>query len=228
MQQDVKYWYLRNHQIFSQITDDKYQELCVWVGFKKAIKNEDIFFTHEPIKRIYFLKKGMLKIISQDIDGNEVTKDIIQKGDVFGEIALDDIADGEASEYAKVITDEAVMCTFTLENFEKVLANNPSISLKFTKKVGNKLKTLENRYSNLIFKDVRTRVVHFLKKFVQDNGEAQGKLWSARNYLTHQDIAHLTGSTRQTVTSILNQLKKENRLIYSRNEIVIPDLAELR
>jgi CRP/FNR family transcriptional regulator len=63
---------------------------------------------------------------------------------------------------------------------------------------------------------------------VQDNGEAQGKLWSARNYLTHQDIAHLTGSTRQTVTSILNQLKKENRLIYSRNEIVIPDLAELR
>lgn len=228
MQQDVKYWYLRNHQIFSQITDDKYQELCVWVGFKKAIKNEDIFFTHEPIKRIYFLKKGMLKIISQDIDGNEVTKDIIQKGDIFGEIALDDIADGEASEYAKVITDEAVMCTFTLENFEKVLANNPSISLKFTKKVGNKLKTLENRYSNLIFKDVRTRVIHFLKKFVQDNGEAQDKLWSARNYLTHQDIAHLTGSTRQTVTSILNQLKKENRLIYSRNEIVIPDLAELR
>jgi CRP/FNR family transcriptional regulator len=228
MQQDVKYWYLRNHQIFSQITDDKYQELCVWVGFKKAIKNEDIFFTHEPVKRIYFLKKGMLKIISQDVDGNEVTKDIIQKGDVFGEIALDDVAHGEASEYAKVITDEAVMCTFTLENFEKVLANNPSISLKFTKKVGNKLKTLENRYSNLIFKDVRTRVVHFLKKFVQDNGEAQGKLWSARNYLTHQDIAHLTGSTRQTVTSILNQLKKENRLIYSRNEIVIPDLAELR
>jgi CRP/FNR family transcriptional regulator len=228
MQQDVKYWYLRNHQIFSQITDDKYQELCVWVGFKKAIKNEDIFFTHEPVKRIYFLKKGMLKIISQDVDGNEVTKDIIQKGDVFGEIALDDVAHGEASEYAKVITDEAVMCTFTLENFEKVLANNPSISLKFTKKVGNKLKTLENRYSNLIFKDVRTRVVHFLKKFVQDNGEAQGKLWSARNYLTHQDIAHLTGSTRQPVTSNLNQLKKENRLIYSRNEIVIPDLAELR
>lgn len=228
MQQDVKYWYLRNHQIFSQITDDKYQELCVWVGFKKAIKNEDIFFTHEPIKRIYFLKKGMLKIISQDADGNEVTKDIIQKGDVFGEIALDELPDGEVSEYAKVITDEAVMCTFTLENFEKVLANNPSISLKFTKKVGNKLKTLENRYSNLIFKDVRTRVIHFLKKFVQDNGEVQGKVWATRNYLTHQDIAHLTGSTRQTVTSILNQLKKESRLIYSRNEIVIPDLSELK
>ncbi|WP_299453476.1 Crp/Fnr family transcriptional regulator [uncultured Microscilla sp.] len=228
MQQDVKYWYLRNHQIFSQITDDKYQELCVWVGFKKAIKNEDIFFTHEPVKRIYFLKKGMLKIISQDIDGNEVTKDIIQKGDIFGEIALDEAPDGETSEYAKVITDEAVMCTFTLENFEKVLAKNPSISLKFTKKVGNKLKTLENRYNHLIFKDVRTRVIHFLKKFVQDNGEAQGKLWLARNYLTHQDIAHLTGSTRQTVTSILNQLKKENQLIYSRNEIVILDLDGLR
>ena len=55
MQQDIKYWYLRNHQIFSQITDDKYQELCVWVGFKKAIKNEAIFFSHDTTKRLYFL-----------------------------------------------------------------------------------------------------------------------------------------------------------------------------
>ena len=227
MQQDVKYWYLRNHKIFSQITDDKYQELCVWVGFKKAAKNERIFFTHEPIKRIYFLKQGMLKIISLDADGNEITKDIIQKGDIFGEVALDDDQDSEASEYANVMSDEAVMCTFTLENFEKVLAKNPSISLKFTKRIGSKLKTLETRYNNLIFKDVRTRVIHFLKKFVQDNGEAQGNVLSVRNYLTHQDIAHLTGSTRQTVTSILNQLKKENKLIYSRHEIVIPDMERL-
>lgn len=224
MQRDVKYWSLRNHQIFSQITDDKYRELCVWVGFKKAPKNETIFFTHEPIKRIYFLKEGMIKIISLDIEGNEVTKDIIQKGDVFGEIALGDAQDPTSSEYAKVVSDEAVMCTFTLENFEKVLIKNPAISLKFTKKVGDKLKTLENRYNNLIFKDVRTRVIHFLKKFVQDNGQVQGNVFSARNYLTHQDIAHLTGSTRQTVTSILNQLKKENKLIYSRQEIVIPDI----
>ncbi|OJJ18450.1 hypothetical protein BKI52_22810 [marine bacterium AO1-C] len=227
MQQEVKYWYLRNHQIFSQITDDKYQELCVWVGFKKALKNEAIFFSHETTKRLYFLKKGMLKIISLDAEGNEVTKDIIQKGDIFGEISLDEVTENNASEYAKVMSDEAVMCTFTLDNFEKVLAKYPTISLKFTKKVGDKLKTLENRYNNLIFKDVRTRVIHFLKKFVKDNGEDQQGIFSARNYLTHQDIAHLTGSTRQTVTSILNQLKKENKLIYSRNEIVIPDMDGL-
>lgn len=227
MQQDVKYWYLRNHQVFSQITDEKYQELCVWTGFKKGIKNEAIFFSHETTKRIYFLKKGMLKIISLDAEGNEVTKDIIQKGDIFGEIALEEDSENNSSEYAKVMSEEAVMCTFTLENFEKVLAKYPTISLRFTKKVGDKLKTLENRYNNLIFKDVRTRVIHFLKKFVKDNGETQGEVLSARNYLTHQDIAHLTGSTRQTVTSILNQLKKENKLFYSRNEIVIPNIDGL-
>ncbi|HAS41755.1 MAG TPA: Crp/Fnr family transcriptional regulator [Microscillaceae bacterium] len=227
MQQEIKYWYLRNHQIFSQITDDKYQELCVWVGFKKALKNEAIFFSHEATKRLYFLKKGMLKIISLDAEGNEVTKDIIQKGDIFGEIALTESSEDNDSEYAKVMSDEAVMCTFTQDNFEKVLAKYPTISLKFTKKVGDKLKTLENRYNNLIFKDVRTRVIHFLKKFVKDNGENHQGIFSTRNYLTHQDIAHLTGSTRQTVTSILNQLKKENKLIYSRHEIIIPDIDGL-
>ncbi len=227
MQQDIKYWYLRNHQIFSQITDDKYQELCVWVGFKKAIKNEAIFFSHDTTKRLYFLKKGMLKIINLDAEGNEVTKDIIQKGDIFGEISLAGTSESNESEYAKVMSDEAVMCTFTQDNFEKVLAKYPTISLKFTKKVGDKLKTLENRYNDLIFKDVRTRVIHFLKKFVKDNGESAQGIFSARNYLTHQDIAHLTGSTRQTVTSILNQLKKENKLVYSRHEIVIPNMDDL-
>ena len=227
MQQDIKYWYLRNHQIFSQITDDKYQELCVWVGFKKAIKNEAIFFSHDTTKRLYFLKKGMLKIINLDAEGNEVTKDIIQKGDIFGEISLAGTSESNESEYAKVMSDEAVMCTITQDNIEKVLTKYTTISLKFTKKVGDKLKTLENRYNDLIFKDVRTRVIHFLKKFVKDNGESAQGIFSARNYLTHQDIAHLTGSTRQTVTSILNQLKKENKLVYSRHEIVIPNMDDL-
>jgi CRP/FNR family transcriptional regulator len=173
------------------------------------------------------LKKGILKIAMMDEEGNEQTKEIIHQGDIFGEITLNKHAHQE-TEYAKVLSDEVVICSFTLDDFERVLEQNPLISIKYSKQVGDKFKLLENRYANLIFKDVRTRVVEYVKTFAKDNGKLENDHWVVKNYLTHQDLASLTGSTRQTVTSILNQLEKENKLQYSRSKITIPDINNLR
>jgi CRP-like cAMP-binding protein len=84
----VKYWYLKNHNLFSQMKESDIQSLCVITGFKKALKNEVIYFTHEPVRRLYLLKKGILKIAMMDEEGNEQTKEIIHQGDIFGEITL--------------------------------------------------------------------------------------------------------------------------------------------
>ncbi len=223
----VKYWYLKNHNLFSQMKESDIQTLCVITGFKKALKNEVIYFTHEPIRRIYILKKGILKIATMGEAGNEQTKEIIHQGDIFGEITLNKHSHQE-TEYAKVLSDEVVICSFTLDDFEHVLEQNPLISIKYSKQVGDKFKLLENRYANLIFKDVRTRVVEYVKTFAKDNGKLENNHWVVKNYLTHQDLASLTGSTRQTVTSILNQLEKENKIQYSRSKITIPDINNLR
>ncbi len=222
----IKYWYLRNHELFTQMNEAEIKGLCVISGFKRAQKNEVIYFTHETVKRIYLLKKGIIKIVASDEAGNEVTKEVMQPGDLFGEITLSHQVSRE-SEYAKAITDEVIICSFTLDDFEKVLETNPAISLKYTRRVGDKLKALENRYTDLIFKDVRTRVVEFLKHYAQANGKLENNQLVVKNYLTHQDLASLTGATRQTVTSILNQLEKEHKLLYSRSLITIPNPAEL-
>lgn len=222
----TQYWYLKNHDLFSQMQESEIQGLCMISGFKKALKNEVIYFAHEPVKRLYVLKKGILKIAMMNEQGDEITKEIIRQGDIFGEIALNKTAPQE-SEYAKVLSDEVVICSFTLDDFEHVLKQNPVISLKFTKQVGDKFKILETRYTNLIFKDVRTRVVDYIKKYTRDNGKLENTQWVVKNYLTHQDLASLTGASRQTVTSILNQLEKENQLIYSRSKIIIPDIHTL-
>ncbi len=223
----IKYWYLRNHELFTQMNETEIKALCVITGFKRAHKNEIIYFSHESVKRIYLLKKGVIKIVSSDEAGNEVTKEVMQPGDLFGEITLSRNVSPE-SEFARAISDEVIICSFTLDDFEKVLEKNPAISLKYTRRVGDKLKALENRYADLIFKDVRTRVIEFLKHFAQVNGKVENDQLIVKNYLTHQDLASLTGATRQTVTSVLNQLEKENKVLYSRSQITIPNPAEFR
>jgi CRP/FNR family transcriptional regulator len=209
------------------MNESEIKGLCVISGFKRAHKNEVIYFTHESVKRIYILKKGLIKIVSANEEGDELTKEVMQPGDLFGEITLSRLASSE-SEYAKAISDEVIVCSFTLDDFERILEKNPSISIKYTKRVGTKLKALENRYTDLLFKDVRSRLIEYLKRFAETNGQWVHNQLIVKNYLTHQDLASLTGTTRQTVTSILNQLEKENRVLYSRSQIIILNAGELR
>ena len=91
------------------------------------------------------------------------------------------------------------------------------------------MRTVENRLVNLLNKDVKTRLVHFLWQLIKVNHfeNSPGECRMV-NYLTHDDIAHLIGSSRQTVTTLLNELASEGLLIYTRQEIFYPDVKELQ
>ena len=223
MERDVKYWYLRNHHLFSQLSSDDVKTLCVISNFRKARKNEDIYFAQDGEKRIYFLKKGTLKILSLDADGNEVTKDVLMQGDIFGEITLDEAGSRAENEFARAASPEVAVCSFTLSNFEQVLQKHPTLAIRYTKQVGWRLKTLENRFSDLVFKDVRTRLVEFLKSYAAQNGNQTGSSLSTQHFLTQQDIAHIIGASRQTVATLMNELTEQNLLQYNRQSFTIPD-----
>ena len=225
MNEDIKYWHLRNHKLFWMLKNAEIKELCIIMGFKKAYKNEVIYFADEPIKRIYLLKKGMIKIAETNADGNEIIKDIIQQGDLFGELGLN--SESVNHEYAQAISDEVKICSFTLDDFEKVMEANPSVALSYTKLVGFKFMRLQNRYSNLVFKDVKTRVVDFIKDWAEKDGIKENNQIRLHNYLTHQDIASLVCSTRQTINQVVNELQAAGKLTYSRKEIIIPDIKKL-
>ncbi len=221
----LQFWYLRNHQIFSQLSDQEVQQMCIMSGFKNGFKNEIIYFSDEPLNRIYILKRGMIKICVQDEKGGEIIKDIIKEGDVFGELSLD--KNREGNEYAKVISDEVSICSFKVEDFEEVIKNNSSISLRYNKMMGDKLKKLENRYQNLVFKDVKSRLKIFISEWAASEGKATEQGVEIKNYLTHQDLAEIICSSRQTVTQLLGELEKEGRLIYSRSKIVLLEASKI-
>ena len=224
METDVKFWYLRSHQLFSQMTNEEINELCIISNYKNAKKNEVLYFS-ETEKRLYALKKGTLKIISIDKEGNENTKDILQQGDIFGELTLNiKNIDDAANEFAKVASPEVSVCSFKVEDFEKVLHKNPTIAIKYTKQVGDKLKAMENRFSNLVFKDVKTRLIEFLKDFAIQNGTENNNSFSVPHFLTQQDIACMIGASRQTVTTLINEMNENRSLIYSRSSFTITNM----
>lgn len=225
MYEELKYWYLRDHKLFRTLSFSQIKQLCIITGFKKAKKGDIIYFSSSDVPRIFLLKKGNIKIVSIDEEGNETIKEILQKGDLFGELSLEQ--DTDVNEYAKALTDEVSICSFLLSDFEDLLVRNPSLALSYTKFVGLKMKRFKNNYSNLVTKDAKTRLVTFLKDWAQREGKFEGNKVVIENYLTQNDIAQIICTSRQTATLLLNELEEKNLIYYNRKEIIIDDIFKL-
>ena len=225
MYEDLKYWYLRNHKLFRTLSFGQIRQLCIITGFKKAKKGEIIYFSSSDLPRIFLLKKGNIKIVAVDEDGNETIKDIIQKGDLFGELTLE--ADSQSNEYAKVLSDDVAICSFLMSDFEDLLLRNPSLALSYTKFVGLKMKRIKNSYANLISKDAKTRLFQFLKDWAEKEGVRTENTVVIDNYLTQNDIAQIICTSRQTATQLLNEMEINGTIVYSRKEISITDIRKL-
>jgi len=225
MYEELKYWYLRDHKLFWTLSMSQIKQLCIIVGFKKAKKGDVIYFSSSDVPRIFLLKKGNIKIVSIDDEGNETIKEILQKGDLFGELSLEQ--DSDVNEYAKALTEEVSICSFLLSDFEDLLVRNPSLALSYTKFVGLKMKRFKNNYSNLVTKDAKSRLSSFLKDWAQREGKFEGNKVVIENYLTQNDIAQIICTSRQTATLLLNELEEKNLIYYNRREIIIDDISKL-
>jgi CRP/FNR family transcriptional regulator len=224
MYEELKYWYLRDHKLFWTLSMSQIKQLCIITGFKKAKKGDIIYFSSSDVPRVFLLKKGNIKIVSVDEDGNETIKDIIEKGDLFGELTLEN--DRNSNEYAKALTDDVAICSFLLSDFEDLLLRNPSLALSYTKFVGLKLKRIKNNYANLVSKDAKTRLLTFIKDWAERDGKKDGNRVTIQNYLTQNDIAQIICTSRQTATVLLNELVENGLMHYGRKEIIIDDISK--
>lgn len=225
MYTELKYWYLRGHKLFWTLSMSQIKQLCIITNFKRAYKGDIIHFSSSDVPMIYLLKKGNIKIVSIDEEGNENIKEIILKGDLFGQLSLE--VDENINEYAKVLTDDVSICSFLVSDFETLLTSNPTLALTYTKFIGFKMKRLKNNYSNLVSKDAKTRLFIFLNEWATKEGEKKEGKIVIDNYLTQADIAQLICTSRQTATMLLNELEEKNVISYSRNQIIINDISKL-
>jgi CRP/FNR family transcriptional regulator, cyclic AMP receptor protein len=130
-------------------------------------------------------------------------------------------------DFAQVMDEGTVICPLSLVNLKNLMFENRELSFKMLKLVGLRLMKLERKLELLVFKDARTRVVEFLKDAASWKGKKVGFETMIPTRLTHKDIATLTGTSRQTVTTILNELKEKNLIYFDRKKILIRDLEKL-
>lgn len=221
-----RYWYIKSNHLFDELTDDEYREIEWMTGFKACKKHEMLYMPEEEHRKVYFIKKGMVKIGLYNPDGEELILDLLKPNDWFGEVTLG--AMPRSGEFAMAMSDDTLLCNFNTKNLEELLERKPQLALRYTKKIGSQQLSMSRRLSSILFKDARQRLIDFFREQALEHSPNKQTNIQYRNFLTHQDIASLNGLARQTVSTLLGQFKTEGILEFDRKTVSIPDLTRLR
>ncbi|MTB50640.1 Crp/Fnr family transcriptional regulator [Lewinella sp. W8] len=186
--------------------------------------NQYIYLPEEPARRIFLISSGRIKIGTYGADGKEVTKAILNPGEVFGELAL--ISEDARRDFAYTL-EPTELCVLEKEDLKDMLKERNDLQLFFMRLIGSRTLQLEQRLENLMFKTSRSRIVEFLHHLAETRGRVVGYEREVRNMLTHKEIADLTGTSRQTVNAVLNDLRRQNILTFDRKRMLVRDMEQL-
>jgi len=217
MSDEIKYAYLKSHPLFANAGEQKIKDACLLVKVKTVFRSETLNYGEGEYSKVYLLIKGKIKITECDSMDNELIKDILTAPDLFGDLGLE--GKPSADEFAEALTANTVVCVFNSSEFKKLLSESPMIALNYANVVNNKLKKLENRHSDLVFRDAKSRLIRFMKNWAQSDGSPLGDKIILNNYLTHSDIAGVIATSRQSVNVLLNELRDAGMLFYNRKRI---------
>ncbi|MFT7604045.1 MAG: CRP/FNR family cyclic AMP-dependent transcriptional regulator [Saprospiraceae bacterium] len=116
----------------------------------------------------------------------------------------------------------------SIVELQSLMKNNQVLNLYLMQILGNRLMDMEHRLESLVFKNSRSRIIDFLENLVYRRGQRIGYEMLVRQFFTHQEIANLTETSRQTVTMVLNELRNKNILTFNRRRLLIRNMELLR
>lgn len=217
---------LESIPFFSVLEKEELAILALHMEYHVAAKHSMIFLEGEAAEYFYILSEGSIKIGTHYEDGREVIKQVLHPRMVFGEFAL--IQQNEPHHnFAMALSPGTAYYKIRVEIFRQIMDKNPQLTMSVISMIGLKLRQTENQLESLIFKDARGRIIDFILENAQQCGRQIGLETLMKHSLTQQDIANYTGTSRQTVTAVLNDLRKTNKIYFTRTSILIRDMAAL-
>lgn len=225
MNQEAKTSFLAQFPLFSTLSFEERERLSDMMEYRIKPKYSFIYLPGESSDSTFFLAKGTIKIGTHSSDGKEVIKSLIHPTAMFGELGL--IGEQYRQDFAQALKEDVHLYVLKVEDFKKVMRYNFDLCSHVMQLFGSRLMKAENKLESLIFKDARTRIIEFIKEAVNQRGRKVGYEMLLKHSLTHQDIANITCTSRQTVTLVLNELKKSDLIYFNRGKILVRDMAKL-
>jgi CRP/FNR family transcriptional regulator, global nitrogen regulator len=183
-------------------------------------RGKTIFFPGDPAERVYFLRRGAVKLSRVYEAGEEITVALLRENSVFGVLSL---ITGNRSDrfYHAVAFTPVELISAPIEQFERALKDNADMSWLMLKGLSSRILQTEMMVETLAHRDMGSRLVSFLLILCRDFGLPNNNGITIDLRLSHQAIAEAIGSTRVTVTRLLGDLKDGDLISINKKKITV-------
>lgn len=226
MQEDQRaLWYLKKIPLFQDLGPEAMTRLAETVQIAEIRRRQVIYLPGDPGKTVYFVNGGRVKISKVTRDGKELTLAYRGPGELFGEVAL--VEGGPREEMAEAM-ENALLTEMERGDFERLIQTQPLLGLRLARLLTQRRRDIENKIENLVFKDVNSKLAELLIRLATEFGvdDARGTLVALK--ITHQEMANLIGSTRETVSLTLSQFKRKGLIRTDGRKVIIADREGLK
>lgn len=218
-------WCLKKLPLLQDLTHDTLLRLAESVQFLEVRRRHVLYLPGDPGRAVFFLSSGRVKISKVTRDGKELTLDYRGPGDLFGELCL--IDGGPREEMAEAM-DSSLIVEVERNQFERLIQREGIVGYRLSKILAQRRRDIENKLENLIFKDVNAKLAELLLRLATEYGidDSRGTLVALK--ITHQEMANLIGSTRETVSLTLSQFKRSGLIQTEGRKVILADREGLR
>jgi CRP/FNR family transcriptional regulator len=217
--------FLKAIPLFSSLSNKELNEVLKYARKEKYKKYQILFEENDKGDEMYIILSGIVKIFKTDnLTKRTKTISYLREGDFFGEMALLDVETRSAS--AQVIEDAEILILNGV-HFQKFILQNPKVSLKIMKTLSSRLRYLTEQIKNVVFYNLPGRVASCLIDLSQKYGKNLHQGRTITISLTHQELADLVGTARESITSILNLFQKTGCIKINKRQITILDESKL-
>ncbi|MFT9847147.1 Crp/Fnr family transcriptional regulator [Aneurinibacillus sp. REN35] len=216
--------FLRYFPFFEHLKETELAEIAPLFITRTYEKGANVFFEEEEGDELYIIKSGVVKIYRDD-KAREIILAIFREGDFFGEMA---VLQNERVRSASARTlEKTTLYVLKRYDFISLLNRSPGIFIKILETALDRLRKANELITDLTILDARTRIVRMILRLIENHGRKnrEGVLIDLK--LTHQQIADMTGTVRETVTKILLDLQNQQLIRIDKKKIIIHDVEKL-
>lgn len=162
-------------------------------------------------EKLYFIKKGKVRLYRLSAGGKQFTLDLLSEGNIFGEMG--GISLGTRELYIETV-EASEICVMNKDRFESYLIQRPRFMMNMIKVMGERLSHMSSLAQSLALGNLHDKILHVLVELavkfgVQPGGDDYGVL---RVSLSHEELAHMVGASRAAVTAGLRELVEEGAI----------------
>ena len=209
---------LRKIELLNSLNLEELQDIRSKMIIRKFKKNETILYEEDTNKFMYAILDGRVKVVKTTEDGKEIILAMHKSGDSFGEISM---IDGKTTTAAVQATDNSVVAIISKENFQSVLYSQKKFVDGLLKMLCSRIRENVDKIQMLNFNNASQRIKMLFIKLSQQYGEKTPDGIIMRIKLTHQDLASMTGLTRETVTRVVDIWQKNGYIVVSKDRSIL-------